>query len=514
MMTSESEKKKNNREGEIDGLGLGLVPQKMARTDILPFRMVPHPFSPGYENITGPTFYNGSEIRSNDLYFYDVAAKTQQPFSNTSSAFKSPGVGMVRFPFTSAQYQELERQAWIYKCMMASVPVPPDLLIPINSSSASHSNLGRSGFNLRFSNSVDPEPGRCRRTDGKKWRCSRDVAPDQKYCERHMHRGRPRSRKPVEVQTQNTTTRPISTPVVSDINTTSSHVGAKPYHHQPSVIFPKPVDKIPYQTMDSRYLDWMKGGTEHMGSSQQWQLMNSKLGLKTNVGAPVLQHYEEHLNLNFSDFGSGGSNTQQNNQSCLFLNTDLSSLEDPGSNHREQPRRFIDAWSNDNNNKSSNSSGGELPVSSLTLSMPSGEDMNQIQMGLGITDSEHYNVGLKPQPLSWMNPVPWLTGGPLGEVLQSSTGAGSNSASPHGGCSSNKSSCGGLNLMSDGWVEGPSPRESPPRPVSSPTGVLQKTLASFSDSSSGNSPTFAAAKSEIALQWLNNQSKLPSENMN
>ena len=45
---------------------------------------------------------------------------------------------------------------------------------------------------------TDPEPGRCRRTDGKKWRCSKNVVPDQKYCERHMHRGRQRSRKPVE----------------------------------------------------------------------------------------------------------------------------------------------------------------------------------------------------------------------------------------------------------------------------------------------------------------------------
>ena len=48
---------------------------------------------------------------------------------------------------------------------------------------------------------MDPEPGRCRRTDGKKWRCSRDVVAGQKYCERHMHRGRNRSRKPVELPT-------------------------------------------------------------------------------------------------------------------------------------------------------------------------------------------------------------------------------------------------------------------------------------------------------------------------
>lgn len=60
-------------------------------------------------------------------------------------------------------------------------------------------------LSLKFSNSKDPEPGRCKRTDGKKWRCSRDVAPNQKYCERHMHRGRPRSRKPVELHSPFTT---------------------------------------------------------------------------------------------------------------------------------------------------------------------------------------------------------------------------------------------------------------------------------------------------------------------
>lgn len=45
----------------------------------------------------------------------------------------------------------------------------------------------------------DPEPGRCRRTDGKKWRCSKQACQDSKYCERHMHRGKNRSRKPVEM---------------------------------------------------------------------------------------------------------------------------------------------------------------------------------------------------------------------------------------------------------------------------------------------------------------------------
>jgi hypothetical protein len=56
------------------------------------------------------------------------------------------------------------------------------------------------GYGPYFGKKVDPEPGRCRRTDGKKWRCSKEAAPDSKYCERHMHRGRNRSRKPVEAQ--------------------------------------------------------------------------------------------------------------------------------------------------------------------------------------------------------------------------------------------------------------------------------------------------------------------------
>jgi len=50
---------------------------------------------------------------------------------------------------------------------------------------------------------VDTEPHRCRRTDGKKWRCGKDTVPNQKYCERHMHRGRNRSRKLVETSQLN-----------------------------------------------------------------------------------------------------------------------------------------------------------------------------------------------------------------------------------------------------------------------------------------------------------------------
>lgn len=57
--------------------------------------------------------------------------------------------------------------------------------------------------NLSFDkrNGTELEPGRCRRTDGKKWRCSRDVVPNEKYCGRHMHRGAKRPMKTFQPST-------------------------------------------------------------------------------------------------------------------------------------------------------------------------------------------------------------------------------------------------------------------------------------------------------------------------
>lgn len=58
---------------------------------------------------------------------------------------------------------------------------------------------------------MESDPGRCRRTDGKKWRCSKNVVADQKYCERHIHRGRQRSRKLVEASDVASTSNPTTT---------------------------------------------------------------------------------------------------------------------------------------------------------------------------------------------------------------------------------------------------------------------------------------------------------------
>ncbi|KAF7146348.1 hypothetical protein RHSIM_Rhsim04G0134400 [Rhododendron simsii] len=123
------------------------------------------------------------------------------------------------------QWKELELQALIFRHLVEGATVPPQLLHHLVLSKSfllspspspsyyhplqhfyshyHHPSIMQSGYWGR--GSMDPEPGRCRRTDGKKWRCSRDVVAGQKYCERHVHRGRNRSRKPVEIPTPSTT---------------------------------------------------------------------------------------------------------------------------------------------------------------------------------------------------------------------------------------------------------------------------------------------------------------------
>ncbi|XP_074566536.1 growth-regulating factor 1-like isoform X2 [Curcuma longa] len=120
------------------------------------------------------------------------------------------GGGSCRHPFTLSQWQELELQALIFKYMASAVPVPPDLVYCVRRSLFAEPRpprflphppaIGWGAYQMGDGRKeADPEPGRCRRTDGKKWRCSKEAFPDSKYCERHIHRGKGRSRKPVEL---------------------------------------------------------------------------------------------------------------------------------------------------------------------------------------------------------------------------------------------------------------------------------------------------------------------------
>uniref|UniRef100_A0A6N2L669 Growth-regulating factor n=1 Tax=Salix viminalis TaxID=40686 RepID=A0A6N2L669_SALVM len=119
----------------------------------------------------------------------------------------------ITYGFTILQLQELQLQSLIYKYIQVKFPVPYHLVLPVWKSVATSLGALSSGLyqlypslmgskcnpqHLEYKNRTEPEPGRCRRTDGKKWRCSKEVLPCQKYCDRHIHRGRQRSRKLVE----------------------------------------------------------------------------------------------------------------------------------------------------------------------------------------------------------------------------------------------------------------------------------------------------------------------------
>ncbi|KAK1558821.1 hypothetical protein Q3G72_006754 [Acer saccharum] len=151
----------------------------------------------------------------------------------------------------SAQLFEFKQQALIFKYMKAGLPVPLQLVIPIWKTVASSFGSDCGGFykqypsfvgfstqEFDYKNMTDPEPGRCRRTDGKKWRCSRDVVPDQKYCERHMHRGRQRSRKLVEASQIASPSCKTSANDAENSKTISSHnprtKSAEPFPSTPS----------------------------------------------------------------------------------------------------------------------------------------------------------------------------------------------------------------------------------------------------------------------------------------
>lgn len=61
-------------------------------------------------------------------------------------------MGITRSPFTVSQWQELEHQALIFKYMVAGLPVPPDLVLPIQKSFESISQRFFHHSTSKFSN--------------------------------------------------------------------------------------------------------------------------------------------------------------------------------------------------------------------------------------------------------------------------------------------------------------------------------------------------------------------------
>ncbi|XP_073310827.1 growth-regulating factor 7-like [Primulina huaijiensis] len=381
------------------------------------------------------------------------------PYCSTTRNKSSGGmVASVGFPFTFAQWKELERQAMIYKYMIASVPVPADLLFPLSRIFPDSSVTLAGGdcmYSARYSKKGDPEPGRCKRTDGKKWRCSRDVAPQQKYCERHLHRGRPRSRKPVEVKSNAETQKKARLeqgplPATVQASTDASQQFAAAY--QPHLLY-NPRSDLSVSTPSS------KGNYRDMG-------LMIESGLATLEGTKLqLQHMmEAHIGVSNGSFPICNFHEDYPEQQLLNLLpfSNLSATE------IEPPSRFTDAWSTDNliSDQRNLSPSVNLPVD-MTAENVKHFDGHKTKDDL--RDST---------PVSW---EPFARGGPLAEALQmSSVALGEwNPGSPYRSIST------------------------PATTISSPSGVNQRALFSNSDSSVCNSPTPAAPPSEAAFKWLN-----------
>ncbi|OIW15331.1 hypothetical protein TanjilG_10771 [Lupinus angustifolius] len=455
---------------------------------------------------------------------FDIAAYYTSGIT-TYPAFKSSDVmaASMGFPFTNAQWKELERQAMIYKYMMASVPVPHDLLIPTASSS-----ILNGGFNLRLSSS-DPEPGRCRRTDGKKWRCSRDVAPSHKYCERHVHRGRPRSRKPVEIHTNNTNNQNQIKRVHHDCNlfptsdvsvAISNNFTTRKDGYSSQFI----ASSANQQCLDSSSLSLHNFGVKSGNFDSVASVSSNKApkGLECMLnGDPIslgasdsefqfIMHNKVGLNtepqyLNSFALHNSGVLDQQNQHPPMFLNP----LDYPMENlQSRKPRGFIDAWSNtgteesNGNNTNNKSSVASIGKFSLDLSMGDDcvhEDIGTTDMGLGLMEHNGNNNTqhneAKSHLSNWLTRTstsPWVAsttlGGPLAEVLRLSTTTATND--------------GASNPSSPVITHAESSTSPLGTLASSPSGVLQKTLASFLDSSSNSSPKVAssrASNSDIAM---------------
>ncbi|PPR95530.1 hypothetical protein GOBAR_AA25137 [Gossypium barbadense] len=293
-----------------------------------------------------------------------------------------------KYLFTPNQWQELEHQALIFKYMVSGVPIPPQLLYSVKTSFDSslashlfpHQPTGWGCFQVGFGRKPDPEPGRCRRTDGKKWRCSKEAYPDSKYCERHMHRGRNRSRKPVEANSSSSTAPPappttaaasILSPSFPSINsnlpTSSSSLSFSPMATENFTHF----DPFLYSHSSTRlhgsglsvpshhFLDSGTGIDYPQTDKLTGMFMEQGKVLMKDLSSPKLQRV------------FGDNNGSKQGQQCFVLGTDIKSAKpiklekDEGT--QKPVHQFLGDWTQGNNNGSwldlaSNSRIVEVPI--------------------------------------------------------------------------------------------------------------------------------------------------------
>ncbi|KAL8160429.1 hypothetical protein V2J09_001966 [Rumex salicifolius] len=365
----------------------------------------------------------------------------------------------IRGPFTPAQWIELEHQALIYKYLTANVPVPATLLVPIKKALISSGYSGFSAgsfpshsygwgpFHLGYANSTDPEPGRCRRTDGKKWRCSRDAVPDQKYCERHINRGRHRSRKPVEGQIGQAASGPTNPkvgPTSSSTTVSMSSSGA------PNLVTDTVVNRLQgshgFSMMPTSSKDAAFAIPKHVPYEATPQpdfgFVSSESLLNPSSKPSPYVNCNKNYN-SFFDF-----NDQQTQNHHLINNESLSShstIPWPEDLKPDWTQLSMSIPMSELSSSSSNQD--KVALSPLRLS----REPDQTQMGSGVGSEPGSKNGMWV-PISWGSSI----GGPLGEVVLNN------------------------NAGNEGW-------DGSPQLSSSPTGILQKGASlSLSNSGSGD----------------------------
>ncbi|GAQ84362.1 QLQ domain containing protein [Klebsormidium nitens] len=134
----------------------------------------------------------------------DLRPLPSSPKPLLASRIPSP-LAQLTMAFTPKQRAELEHQVLLTKYLVANVQIPSELLQPLGThgvpndhfatKSTFHNPLSIRDMMASSGNGSTPAPqhARCLRTDGKKWQCKKAVVRGQKYCEKHMHRGRHRA---------------------------------------------------------------------------------------------------------------------------------------------------------------------------------------------------------------------------------------------------------------------------------------------------------------------------------
>lgn len=434
--------------------------------------------------------------------YYGTPASCSGLSSVSLSASIQGAMARVRGPFTPSQWMELEHQALIYKYMAANIPVPHNLLIPIRRSLTSlyppayfgSSTLGWGSFQLGYSGNADLEPGRCRRTDGKKWRCSRDAVSDQKYCERHMNRGKHRSRKHVEGQPGHAakampvTVAAAAQPSALVTGGSGATAGIAISHQQ------QPVKNYGVNTIDPCSLQYNRELVNQQNESEQVQDSDS-LSMLTSMSArntgSLFPFSKEHnpfeVTSSRPDYGLVSSDSLMSSPHSSLENVNL--LSSQGLSEQQSSlslQHFADwprtssqgalSWPETEDMHAQRTQPISAPMASSDLSSASTSPIHEKLMlsplklsreyspiGLSITAVKHeVNEG----EAGWMPMFHNSSmGGPLGEALTKN---------------SNMEARNYLSSFADAWDS--SPLES------SPVGVLQKNAFGSVSSSTGSSP--------------------------